>query len=207
MSCEGQPFVAGPSWSDVIAAAYSRLSDLGALVRRPVATALARNSSMLASAGRTLLIAALAGRPAGGPVAAEELAPAAVQPLSCLEQALHLLAGGGPVLQRGLDGPQLLDDVLEGIGRRLRLQPKRSRPPATDRHSGQREQDDRGGGQPPTPPDGKGGQAGGRHGNPESPPTRGVPDGQARLGGAADGGQLLVQRSLRTLEAFSDHRE
>src|SRR5215203_2354350 len=28
-SCEGQPFVAGPSWSEVIAEACSRLPDLG----------------------------------------------------------------------------------------------------------------------------------------------------------------------------------
>src|SRR5215211_2359023 len=62
---------------------------------------------------------ALAGWPARGPIAAEELAPAAVQPLGCLEQALHLLAGGGRVPQGGLDGPELLDDVLEGVGRRL----------------------------------------------------------------------------------------
>jgi hypothetical protein len=66
-------------------------------------------------------LGALAGWPANGPIAAEELAPAAVQPLSCLEQALHVLAGGGPVLQGDLDGPELLDDVLEGVGRRLRL--------------------------------------------------------------------------------------
>jgi hypothetical protein len=51
----------------------------------------------------------LAGRPANGPIATEELAPAPVQPRSRLEQALHILAGGGRVLQGGLDGPELLD--------------------------------------------------------------------------------------------------
>src|SRR5215218_11379248 len=72
---------------------------------------------------------ALAGWPARGPIAAEELAPAAVQPLSCLEQALHLLVGGGRVLQDGLDRAEFLDDVLKGVGCRLRLQPRRIRPP------------------------------------------------------------------------------
>jgi hypothetical protein len=64
-------------------------------------------SSRLAWPQRQAEIAAgaLAGRPAGGPIAAEELAPAAVQPLGRLEQALHVLAGGGRVLQAGLDGP------------------------------------------------------------------------------------------------------
>src|SRR4029453_13852624 len=76
---------------------------------------------------------ALAGWPASGPIAAEELAPAAVQPLSCLEQALHLLAGGGPMLQGGLDGPELLDDGLEGLGCRRRGPPGRGPPPAGGR--------------------------------------------------------------------------
>jgi hypothetical protein len=52
-----------------------------------------------ATLGRHRRAGALAGWPANGPIAAEELAPAAVQPLSCLEQALHILAGGGRVPQ------------------------------------------------------------------------------------------------------------
>src|ERR687887_1126610 len=86
---------------------------------------------------------ALAGR-----IAAEEFAPAAVQPFGRLEQALHVFARGR-VLQGGLEGPELLDDVLEGVGRRLRLQPRRIRPPAVDGHGGQRDCRDRGGGPPP----------------------------------------------------------
>jgi hypothetical protein len=95
----------------------------------------------------------------------------------------------------------------KGLGRRLRLQPRRRRPPAAGRHGGQHEHDDRRrASEPPAPPGGKGGQAGGRHRNPESPPTRGVPGGQAGLGGASDGGQLLLQGLLGALQAFGDHR-